>query len=1673
MIVTLDVCEYANSRFIIDTGAMTSIIKYNDIRKGTMITRDSSRFYGLIKDQYVKAVGKVTTNMALNGIVLKHTFYIIQEEINIASNGIIGADFLRKYNAEIQYSKRLIKLQVHIDSGPGFRKDATTSTDDIDFYRTIDIRAFEAQSSVMTDVLDMDRQPSKIKQEIIDRIFKRKSEHEKRNMDTEKIELTKETEQIPEGIESIATKRRKKDISGIKEKSNEKGQHGLQHPTGESSRAKDTKAQNSEHMKEKIQDVDQPSHISNEEIKQKSETQDILFKKERDKIAGLYQSSQQSSTESCSKNSRSKRKKGKLEKDKGTEDSKTMTETVLKPQAIKEGKDNETRGTSQEIPGKISEKKQQSPSRKRKTKLSELLTDTKINEKDPLYLTPEKMNEKFPKGTFTLETKKGGEPPKLPTIVENETTRSSTSQSTEPTGRNNRKESGIKEKIKANKKVINRGFYDELPDTYFDNFPVVTPRLLIKSNETAGTDLLTPYKLEFPFSFNEEGAGIPTVDPSAAGVQEVILDPAPPPLPKKNEDLKTIRIKSHVSDEEKMGLTSYQQEIDDIDRSIKGCIRKIIGNCESQDTTSGDEIRLSRQRMEYLQNKVNLAHCEPEQRVELLNVLRRHCRVFQLPGDQFRHTDIDEHQIILKPNTTPINQRQFRIPEHYRGEVQRQIDDMEKRGIISPCDSPWNSPIFLVPKKANEKGEKQYRLVIDYRELNKVIEPTAYPMPQIDEIIDKLKGCKYFATLDMFGAYHQVPLEKRSRQYTAFSTSYEKYCFNSIPFGLVSSPFAWLKVINKIMTKVHRRIKEEWVDCLIMVYMDDLLAGAKRFADLVRGLDILFEELGTHYLKLNPEKSKFLTRTVAYLGFIITTEGLSVDPKKTECIRKYPEPKTVKQIQTFMGMCNYYRRYIEDYAGLARPLYNLCRKDEVYVWTEECQNAFDQFKERLSNPPILIFPDFTQPFILRTDCSMLSASGILSQGEIPNDRPIHYFSKVLNSAQTRYSTVEKELLAIILSVEYFHYYLIGREFMIITDHRPLTYLFENKNISARLHRWRYALMSYQFKIIYKPGKGNTVADALSRVQIEPDNENEECGRKLEYDVFKIRALTRGQRARQEQEARQEEEQQALNQKPQQVPKNSSATSDETTNEERGSEICQQEAVHPPPIEKDKCPEQKHKLPFIAEKRNMAINNTDYDFIFYIISRPNDKIHKKLQHKLKQKIELNEIPPNELCAIDKDKAIVLSDSRYRTSEEITEARSLLQIIHQFCSENGYENVAINIQFRDQIGHVEFRHLIQEIFRASTISITLHSNEIMEVTSLEEIDNIISMYHDSVFGGHNGVERTLKNIKHFYHWLGMDSDVKRYIQNCAICEKTKIKTHTKSPMVITTVATHPFQKIYVDIVGPITPTSRNGNIYILTCNCSLTKYVIAAPMADTTALTTAKNLVHSVFLKYGLPELFVTDNGTNFISETLKEVNKLFKIKKVFTTPYHPQSNQIERFHRTLGNYMKAFVQNEQDLWCEYLDFATFAYNNSTNQSTGYAPFELVFGRKAKLPTEITNRTVPMYNYDNYAQELRNKLKHYHDLAREYTMQGKEVNKKKYDQGRDQNILRLQKNDLVLILNPNKKGKFDTPYEGPYRVIEEQGPVTILIKRKNKEVKIHKDRVKLATADYSGAIPPLLE
>lgn len=460
----------------------------------------------------------------------------------------------------------------------------------------------------------------------------------------------------------------------------------------------------------------------------------------------------------------------------------------------------------------------------------------------------------------------------------------------------------------------------------------------------------------------------------------------------------------------------------------------------------------------------------------------------------------------------------------------------------------------------------------------------------------------------------------------------------------------------------------------------------------------------------------------------------------------------------------------------------------------------------------------------------------------------------------------------------------------------------------------------------------------------------------------------------------------------------------------------------------------------------------------------------LEQKLSKILDIpNEANPQMHLIDDKRSATILG-KRIQNDREITRTKLMIQNILTTSMKNNFENIAINVDLKMINGYLILKKLYKQIFKGSTIKTTFYLNKIFEVTSIKDMEDILEMYHSSLLGGHVGYERMKNNIQRFYRWPTMNEDIKKYIQNCDICEKTKINKHTKCPMQITSTGDNLFDHVFIDFVGPIKPASAEGHEYIFTAVCDLTKYLVAVPTHDCTALTTARAFVENIVLKFNIPRKLTSDNGSNFTSELFKQTTKMLKINKIRTTAYHPQANMVERYHRTLNAYMRAFTQKNPDTWHSILNFAVFSYNNTVNSTTGFSPNELAFGHMIELPTNLTNKKPTIYNYEDYRNELRNTLYETQRLAKEQILNRKTTNKEIYD--KKTNEINLEINDLVLLKTENKQGKYGLPYIGPYRVEKCLNETTVKIKKGNKSENVHKNRLIKATAHYDNPPPEVV-
>uniref|UniRef100_A0A2S2NY96 RNA-directed DNA polymerase n=1 Tax=Schizaphis graminum TaxID=13262 RepID=A0A2S2NY96_SCHGA len=397
------------------------------------------------------------------------------------------------------------------------------------------------------------------------------------------------------------------------------------------------------------------------------------------------------------------------------------------------------------------------------------------------------------------------------------------------------------------------------------------------------------------------------------------------------------------------------------------------------------------------------------------------------------------------------------------------------------------------------------------------------------------------------------------------------------------------------------------------------------------------------------------------------------------------------------------------------------------------------------------------------------------------------------------------------------------------------------------------------------------------------------------------------------------------------------------------------------------------------------------------------------------------------------------------------------LRQFCESNGLIKIAlpkIDNEY-DQLDWTQVRTMIRYVFKNSNIKIMIYS---MDSYSKEEKSNIIKEFHTTPLGDHQGVSRTIKRIKQHHNWKGIKRDVLDYIKTCESCKVNKSGNRTvQQPTVITSTASRTFEKNCLDIVGPL-ETSHQGNSFILTIQDDLTKFSLAIPLPNHTANTIAKAFVEHFLCHYGLPDSILTDQGPDFMSKIFKECCRLLQIKKINTTAYHPQSNgALERSHRMLVEYFRHYVDENAKNWDDFIPYAMFTYNSTIHSSTKYQPYELVFGHPVKVSHTFSRKPQPCYNYEDYTFELRRKLQDAFLIARENLIDSKEKSKTVYD--KKQNEISINVGDKVFIKNHVRKGKFSPKWLGPYEIISLQDNENVVIKKGRKEVKLHKNELKM--------------
>ncbi|CAN6552323.1 unnamed protein product [Malus baccata var. baccata] len=451
------------------------------------------------------------------------------------------------------------------------------------------------------------------------------------------------------------------------------------------------------------------------------------------------------------------------------------------------------------------------------------------------------------------------------------------------------------------------------------------------------------------------------------------------------------------------------------------------------------------------------------------------------------------HHIFLEEGAKPIREAQRRLNPPMMEVVKKEIIKLLDCGVIYPIsDSRWVSPIQCVPKKSGvtvvENAENElvpmriqtgWRVCIDYRKINATTRKDHFPLPFLDQMLERLAGHSFYCFLDGYSGYNQIVIAPGDQENTTFTCPFGTFAYRRMPFGLCNAPATFQRCMVSIFS--------DYVEKIIEIFMDDFSVFGDSFDKCLDNLTLILKRCVETNLVLNWEKCHFMVKQGIVLGHIISEKGIEVDKFKVDLVRYLPSPTSVREVRSFLGHAGFYRRFIKDFSNIAQPLCRLLQKDVSFEFNEACEKAFKHLKELLTTAPIITPPDWSIPFELMCDASNYALGAVLGQRKNKHSHVIYYASRTLNDAQLNYSTTEKELLAVVFALDKFRSYLIGTKVIVFTDHAALKYLFTKKEAKPRLIRWMLLLQEFDIEIRDKKGCENVVADHLSRLVLEEES----------------------------------------------------------------------------------------------------------------------------------------------------------------------------------------------------------------------------------------------------------------------------------------------------------------------------------------------------------------------------------------------------------------------------------------------------------------------------------------------------------------------------------------------------------------------------------------------------------
>jgi RNase H-like domain found in reverse transcriptase/Reverse transcriptase (RNA-dependent DNA polymerase)/Integrase core domain/Integrase zinc binding domain len=967
----------------------------------------------------------------------------------------------------------------------------------------------------------------------------------------------------------------------------------------------------------------------------------------------------------------------------------------------------------------------------------------------------------------------------------------------------------------------------------------------------------------------------------------------------------------------------------------------------------------------------------------LIRVIRRRCSVFTQCDDYIHYcnhyiTDvvlIDDIPVFVKPYKASMIECQ--IMEQI---IQRNVT----RTIARPCFSEWNNPLILVNKRSDQSyvdtnlvniykeellSADAWRLVIDLSKLNKKVARYPTNIQNIQDIINSIGDKKYVSMLDVSSAFLSIPLTERSQKYFAFSVYNCPYQWKMtrLPFGFALSPLEWLRAIQKCLEtpyycpKTGKHITEnvrETTRYNIFLYMDDLIILSRTIEEQCYYLDILLQQFAACDFCIRGSKCKFAVTQYKMLGVLVTPHGLSIENSKIEAIKKMRVPQSQEELRSVCGTFSYHRSFVHYFAHIIQPLYEMTKKDVKFQWTELHQKAFDTLKLKLINHPYLALYNYEYSHILRCDASKVGISAVLAQIQpTGEERVVYYFSRVLTPQEQKWNIVEIELLAIVTGFVKFHHLLALTFTTVYTDNISLKHIDKLSHGNARLTRLALKLQPYHFEIKHVKGVNNKLPDYLSRYPYEKTEKEKYHDKILSQKVHTLPGLSI------------KEHDYAINlltfysgmdnlyypvdgseksfmqfNDPNThlcnaVTRSQTKTAAEQTNtteqvtgtsELSSSPLCS-ELVQTPICTPQN--EQISQTNFV-DLSSGIFTSTKLQNSDFLYNDEETDIEKSYNTRLKRRFVKYYSKTEDKCPTN----MTVSITHFHIREQQNECSYYSAIINSLKA-NIYDDSTYGYYY-----HPELQLLYKTVIRKG--------NEVhLLVIPDSLISHVLFAVHTGIFGSHAGKTRVYQYIHDRYYIRNLQSHIDTYINHCKTCAFFKA-ARTKTPgflMHLLPDQGHTvLSKLYVDWIGPTKASSRL-NKYVFVIVDQVSRYSVAYASRTNSAEDTARCLMEYI-CTYSAPTVIVQDNGSSFQNDTYKALLRMIGATPIFCSPYHPQGNAIvERLNKSLISHLKTHVSFDQRDWDLNLKPCLLGLNSKYNRSLLYSPFEVLYGRKATIPS----------------------------------------------------------------------------------------------------------------------------